>query len=292
MSILFYSCSSVQTHPEAHIVEVDSYARNLAAEDDRFDNYFENYLQRGNFFERLKNIKLVAQSLYGVLPEQGDARKRLVGQFIDDVQKQVVVLARMDGSADDPYSYWIPSESLPKFKEKIDRIGKVVQSGRVMEKLGIYLSASKVLNKPSATEDFYLHLIAKALSEIDLQFKDVSVAVYSVEDRETNYREAQFAYAQDLAIKARMNLKRVFSKEQKQIVERIDQLLLKIQSEDSTASVKTMLKSGDWAFTKTNLANLNLQKSTDVDGINDEFERTISTKFGFEMIQYLYENIL
>ena len=274
--------NSVPVPPDRHVASDDQYL-NLA-----FNRYFANQ----NFFTRLVRIESLAQQLIAAMPEKGSAKKRLVQQFTRDLHQVTAALVNDKISADSKYYAWAPSTQEAGFNEKVRLLGKVVQSSRIMDRMGIYLTASGIFEDDTYGENFYFNLIARALYEIDSEMNKL-VLVYPPEMKESDENEAKINYAKSLAGEIRLNLHKIMPRVNSPDYKKMDSFLQKLASMNAadTGTILKLSSSSDFKFAQSILSQVQLTNSGDILGFEDQVETTIATKFSFEMIHQLVTSV-
>lgn len=267
-------------------------SRSVASDEKYLNLAFDRYFANQNFYIRLVRMELLAKQLEGVMPEKGHAKKALVAQFIADLHRAVALLAADNVAVTSKYSSWIPSAQENGFNEKIRVLGKVLQSSKVMDRLGIYLTASGVFDEDNYGQTFYFNLIDRALYEIDGQLRNL-VMVYPPEAKDADENEAKLQYTKSLAGEVRLNLRKVIPSVNSVEYKKLDALLQRISkmSNISQSQAQKLMNSPDFKYTKQVLSQVQLISSGDILGFEDQQDATIATKFNFEMINELISSV-
>lgn len=254
------------------------------------DEKFKEYFSQGNYFAKLGKINEVAKSLLAVMPDKGSAKKRLVQQFVVDLNKVVAQLGADTESISEKSNRWLPSTQGSGFAEKIILMSQVVESQRVMDRMGIYLTSSDVIDPDNATEDYYYTLIAKAVYEIDNLTRSLTL-IYPPEKKAELENAARLRYTRKLAGDVRVNLKKSFDSNKALNRKRIDKVLRQISSSSTLKQAAQFKNSNDYKYAQEALKDLHIMNSQDIDGFEDEIELTLATKFSFEMINELISSV-
>lgn len=261
--------------------------RQIAA--DQIDQRYNIYFSEGNYFIKLKKVADVAKHLHSIMPEKASAKKRLVAQFSRDVSQAVALLAVDKISTNERYTTWVPM--LPNQRmEKVQILGKVVQSFKVMSRMGIYLTSSGVIDPDSVSEDYYHTFLEKAVSQIDEGSRGLTL-IYSIEKREEHENEAKLNYAKTLALDSRSVLRRSFQTINRLDIKRIDKVLKQIHTAQNIQQTKVIIDSADYKFVLSSIKLLHIVNSSDITGFEDEVDMTLRTKFSLEMINYLLTSV-
>ena len=266
--------------------------RHVASDDQYLILAFNRYFANQNFFTRLVRIESLAQQLIAAMPEKGSAKKGLVQQFTRDLHQVIAALVNDKATAESKYHAWTPSTQEAGFKERVHLLGKVVQSSKVMDRMGIYLTASGIFEDDTYGENFYFNLIARALYEIDTEMNKL-VLVYPPEMKEADENEAKINYAKSLAGEIRLNLHKILPAVNSPDYKKMDSFLQKLAGVNGadSGSIQKLSKSSDYNFAKSILSQVQLTNSGDILGFEDQVETTIGTKFNFEMIHQLVTSI-
>lgn len=282
---IFAGCASVNSVP----VPQD---RKVASNEDQYmDLTFNRYFANQNYFVRLSRIEMLGQQLVSSMPDKGHAKKALVQQFLQDVHHAVEILGADQAGAASKYSSWIPSAQENGFNEKIHVLGKVLQSSKVMDRMGIYLTASGVFDEDSYGQNFYFDLINRALYGIDTELRNLTL-VYRPEISDADENLAKLTYSKSLANLIRNNLRQVAAANSVGY-KKLDGVLLKLAGLQklSPAQAKTLLGSADYKYAQSYFSQVLVTSSGDISGFDDQVDLTLNTKFNFEMIDQLVSTV-
>lgn len=284
-ALIFSGCVSVNNVP----VPPD---RKVASDDQYMDLAFNRYFKDQNFYTRLVRIEMLSQQLQGAMPVTGHAKKALVHQFELDVHHAVAALAADKASVNSKAKGWIPSTQENGFNEKIHLLGKVLQSSNVMDRMGIYLTASGVFDEDTVGQAFYFDLIARAMASIDAEIRNL-VLVYPPEMKDADENFAKLTYAKGLASRIRSNLRRVIPAVNSANYKRIDLTVKRIGEvrQIDAAQAQRILNSADFKYVQSVLSQVQPTNSGDIQGFEDQVDASVSTKFSFEMIDQLMASV-
>ena len=289
---LFLGCSSKPKNnlemPLAYEAGSPTTQSRQIAEDEiekRFNLYFSN----SNYFSKLQKIKEVAQHLHSVMPDKGSAKKRLVSQFSQDVSRVIESLAGDKTSTSEKFNAWLPMSPTGR-NEKVQTLGQIVQSYKVMSRMGIYLTASGVIDPDSATENYYYTFLDRALYNIENELRNLML-IYPVEKREEQENNSKINYAKALANDSRSVIRRHFQSNNRIDLNRVDKALKQIQQIQNSQQSKRVLNSADYKYTTNAVKQLHIMNSGDITGFEDEMDMTLRTKFSVEMINHLLTGV-
>ncbi len=174
--------------------------------------------------------------------------------------------------------------------EKIHMMGQVVQSLNVMDRMGIYLTASGVIDPDSALEDYYYTFISRAVYNIDSELRN-QMLLYPPEVKDANENNAKLAYAKTLANDIRIALRHNFQSNKVLDIKRMDRALLQIYGVQGVQQAKQLSANAEYKYLASSMSGLHISNSSDIAGFDDEVETTLSTKFSFEMINQLVTSL-
>lgn len=249
---------------------------------------YNSYFSGQNFYQRLAKLENLTARLHAVMPDKGHPKKNLVGRFLTDLQRERAALPATSG--DDRALSWMPSAGGASYSEKIQALGRVAASYRIMTRMGIYLTASGVFDEDSADEDFYLSLLDRATGDIESGLRGL-VLVYKPEDRERDEAVSRLSYAGTLASGVRLALPRAYP-DRGVTYRRLDGFFQRLEAAARSggpdpAPLRALLRSAEGRAIGRTLKELHVMNSGDILGFRDEMDLTISTKFGYEMIRQL-----
>lgn len=288
--LFFVGCASTtQVPPEPPTQAQLTQNRNIASVivDQRFDQYFAS----GNYLTKLNKINSLAKQFLAGMPENGHAKKRLVKQFVSDLNRSIAELSAYKDSNTERYTTWVPKNTADaNYKAKIRILGGVVQSSKVMDHMGIYLTASGVIEPDSAVDDYYYTMIARAVGQIDSEISKTGLA-YLPEDKEQDENNARLRYAKRLGNDVRATIRKSFQSNKAIDTKRVDRVLVLLSRASTLQQAHVLLRSPDYRYTQSAMQGLHIMNSQDIAGFEHEVELTLSTKFSFEMIHELISKV-
>ena len=250
----------------------------------------DNYFADQNFFNRLVRVEHYSVQFYEAMPDKGNAKKALLKQFITDLHQTILVLAADSNNKTDILNSWIPSTQIPGFNEKIKILGKLVQSAKVMDRMGIYLTASGVFEADSQPLDFYYTALTRVMYGIENELRNL-VLIYPPEMKDTDENEAKLKYTKNMATDIRNNMRKVFQSNKNSNYKKLDQYFKKLSMAINVEEAKKLIKTTDFQYAKNVMQNLHIMNSGDIDGFQDEIDLTVATKFNFQMINELITSL-
>jgi hypothetical protein len=282
--LIFSGCATVSSVPVPP-------ERNVAS-NEHLDLAYNRYFKNQNFYMRLVRLEMLTQQLQDVMPEKGHAKKALVQQFESDLHAAVMALAADGTAVSSKFKSWIPSAQESGFNEKVRVLGKVLQSSKVMDRMGIYLTSSGVFDEDSFGQAFYFDLIGRALAEIDTELRNL-VLVYPPEMKDADENQAKLSYAKGLAIRVRSNLRKVMPAVNSANFKRVDSYMKRLSSigQLNPSEAQRIVDSADFKFVQGVLSQVQPTTSGDIQGFEDQVDSTVATKFGFEMISQLLSTV-
>ena len=255
------------------------------------DQRFEQYFASGNYLAKLNKVNNLAKQFLANMPVEGHAKKRLVKQFVSDLNRSIAELTEYKDASSERYPTWVPKNTADaNYKAKIRILGGVVQSSKVMDQMGIYLSASGVIEPDSAVDDYYYSMLARAIGQIDSEVSKTGLA-YLPENKEQDENNSRLRYAKRLGNDVRVTIRKSFQSNKAIDTKRVDRVLLLLSRASTLQQANILLKSSDYRYTQTAMQGLHIMNSNDISGFENEVELTLSTKFSFEMIHELISKV-
>lgn len=288
--LFFVGCASTSNVPPEPPTQAQlTQNRNIASV--IVDQRFEQYFASGNYLAKLNKVNNLAKQFLANMPENGHAKKRLVKQFVSDLNRSIAELAAYKDTNTERYTTWVPKNTTDaNYKSKIRILGGVVQSSKVMDHMGIYLTASGVIEPDSAVDDYYYTMIARAVGQIDSEISKTGLA-YLPEHKEQDENNARLRYAKRLGNDVRSSIRKSFQANKAIDTKRVDRVLILLSKASTLQQANVLLKSPDYRYTQTAMQGLHIMNSQDIAGFEDEVELTLSTKFSFEMIHELISKV-
>ena len=255
------------------------------------DQRFEQYFASGNYLAKLNKVNNLAKQFLANMPAEGHAKKRLVKQFVSDLNRSIAELSAYKDANAERYATWVPKNTVDtNYNAKIRILGGVVQSSKVMDLMGIYLTASGVIEPDSAVDDYYYSMLARAVGQIDNEISKLGLA-YLPEHKEQDENNARLRYAKRLGNDVRVAVKKGFQSNKKIDAKRVDRVLQLLSRANTLQQAHLLLKSADYRYTQTAMQGLHIMNSQDISGFDNEVELTLATKFSFEMIHELISKV-
>lgn len=288
--LFFVGCASTTNVPPEPPTQAQlTQSRNVASV--IVDQRFEQYFASGNYLAKLTKINSLAKQFLAGMPENGHAKKRLVKQFVSDLNRSIAELSEYKDANTERYSTWVPKNTADaNYKAKIRILGGVVQSSKVMDYMGIYLTASGVIEPDSAVDDYYYTMMARAVGQIDSEISKTGLA-YLPEHKEEDENNARLRYAKRLGNDVRSTIRKSFQSNKAIDTKRVDRVLILLSRASTLQQANVLLKSPDYRYTQTAMQGLHIMNSQDISGFEHEVELTLSTKFSFEMIHELISKV-
>lgn len=275
--LFIFGCSSVDK-------------RQVANQQDYLEQSYQNYFSQKGYLLRLEKLIALTNHLLEEMPDKGHPKKSLVEKFSSDLKKSSEKIKKISLGINDLGTSWMPSDKNPKAKEIASALGEIVQSYSVMNRLGVYLTASGVMQEDTSEQEFYFNLVAKSIDEMDLEISK-NILVYNTDQAQAQLQKAKIDYMQFLAALGRENLSKVISRNHRNLFGRLDQTFKELETLNDAEKVKNFSKSRTWIFTKNYLNNLSIEGSSEIDGFQDDIDRSLKTKFGSNMIQFIFESL-
>lgn len=276
------------SYHENRLVDKDS--RSVASQQEYLQTSYNNYYSGQNFYQRIDKLENLVAQLHGLMPEKGHAKKRLLAKHLIDIRQQKKYIESLSSNNSGALSKisvgWLPAPRSSQYSEKLQALGKIVASYKVMNQMGIYLTQAGVFDGDTRNEDFYLSLLNKSIGDIEGQLNQLPTA-YRVEVKEAAENTARLEYSHHLANGVRFNLPRAFQSSPQTQYRRLDSFFKRVAQTDNLARIKSLLRSEEGRFAQQTLKGLHIMNSGDIQGFEDEVDLTLSTKFGLEMIQQL-----
>lgn len=249
------------------------------------DEKYAQYFADGNFYQRVAKIEAAAKQLLAVMPDKGHPKRKLVEQFVVDAHKEVIHLGSIQSTASDKSNSFLPSAQLPNYNEKILSLGRVVQSYKIMNRAGIYLTASGVFETDSNNQDFYLSILDRATYEIESGLRDLML-VYKPEDKDAQENDSKLNYSRALAQDTRNSIRKILEPKSAEY-KKVDAVLRTVANVSSADVAKKVVKTLEFANARSILQTANSINSGDIEGFQDDVDTTLSTKFNLELINEL-----
>lgn len=268
--LVIFSCSSFN-------------ARQVAGYDE--NNFGNQSIKKG-----LDQLISLSNHLNQSIPEKGHPKKQLIEKFIADLIINSEKIKQFSAGVNDLNPSWIPSPQHPNRKEIVLALGEIVQSYSVMNQLGIYLTATGVMDGDSIDQENLFNLLAKAVDEVELQISK-NILLYQPEDVEAQLQMAKLSYSQFLASVVRGNLSKVISRNNKNLFVRVDRTFKELETLNDSEKAKDFSKSRTWIYVNGNLSGLTTEGSSEIDGFQDDVDLMLKTKFASNMIQVLFESL-
>jgi hypothetical protein len=288
--LFFVGCASTtNVLPEPPTQAQLTQSRNVASV--IVDQRFEQYFASGNYLAKLNKVNNIAKQFLASMPENGHAKKRLVKQFVSDLSRSIAELSEFKDSNAERFTSWVPKNTADaNYKAKIRILGGVIQSSKVMEQMGIYLTASGVIEPDSAVDDYYYIMMARAIGLIESEISKTGLA-YLPEHKEQDENNARLRYAKRLGNDVRSTIRKSFQSNKAIDTKRVDRVLLLLSRANTLQQASVLLKSPDYRYTQSAMQGLHIMNSQDISGFEHEVELTLSTKFSFEMIHELISKV-
>ncbi|MBY0554526.1 hypothetical protein K2P97_08355 [bacterium] len=246
---------------------------------------YAKYFADGNFYQRVAKIEAVAKQLLSVMPDKGHPKRKLVEQFVSDARKEIIYLGSIQSSVSDKSNSFLPSAQLDQYNAKIQSLGRLTQSYKIMNRAGIYLTASGVFEEDSSNQDFYLSILDRSTYEIENGLREL-VLVYKPEDKDAQENNAKMNYSRSLAQDTRNSIRRVLEVKSAEY-KKVDAVLASVARLSSSNLAKKLVRTVEFTNARNILKAANNINSGDIEGFQDDMDTTISTKFNLELINEL-----
>jgi hypothetical protein len=289
---LIFICGCVSRQK---ISELDSSAEleinSRAVASENIDQQFNEYFIVGNFQIKLKKTLAIAKQFLASMPDKGHAKKRLVKQFVFDLTRVTNELDNKTLVKAENNHFWLPLNTRhPEYISTVRLIGSVVQSGKIMQQMGIYLSASGVVEEDSASDRYYFEMLARALSELESEISKLVIA-YPPEQKNTDENNARLQYVKRLANEIRTGIRKNFQSNNTLDIKKIDRIMLQLAHSITLKQANLLLKNSDYIYTKSVMADLHISDSQDIMGFEEDVDLTLATKFSFSLINELISKV-
>ncbi|AGH94715.1 hypothetical protein [Pseudobdellovibrio exovorus] len=269
-------------------------SRTVASQQEYLQSSYNSYYSGQNFYQRIGKLENLVAQLHSLMPEKGHAKKRLLAKHLMDIRQQKKYLESLSSTSSESSVGWLPaarsgqgnSQHREQYSEKLQALGKIVASYKVMNQMGIYLSQVGLFDGDTRNEDFYLSLLNKSIGDIEGQLSQLPTA-YRVETKEAAENTARLEYSHHLANGVRFNLPRALQSNPQAQSRKLDGFFKRVAHAESLSRIKSLLRSEDGRLAQQTLKSLHVTNSGDIQGFEDEVDLTLSTKFGLEMIQQL-----
>lgn len=294
ITYLIFGCSTfdivkdIPSLPISESREFEKTADRQTASESEVDLWYNKYIERQSPYGRLFVLEYsVIKPLYDSLPEKGHPRKKLLSQFLQEYRKLVSVVAE-NPSLQNYSRAWLPVRSVDD-SAIINTFDKIVMSYELMNLMGIYLTSAGVFEKETKKENVYYSVLERSVKEMTTELRQ-RLSFSRPEEKEVYKNELRIRYARDLIAEIRFTLPKVMATKNA-MYRKIERFLKELGNTNNIQKSKKMLNSADFVYVEKSLTALQPTYSGEIDGIEDEMNLEIKTKYYLGMVRVLLSGL-